>query len=823
MYKKHFILQIIMYFLFIHSCIAQNTGLDQILNSGKAAADAVKKNSPSPNPKQKSGLPPGYDNSWKIKVTLTRSVITESNLISKGACPETDKLTSKFFSQAGISTDKAVGSLNGDDFSLITNVSSDFRPFVNQLQGSYNVNMDYNASTSSCSGGTTTKFTANGSIDPTHIDLGFSYNKKTKQGSFSIHLENDYVITGNGTMTKRTSDGSSFTVDASDFGKNQADVMTGICGEFAGLNYAVSKDPVFEKMEANSPLNGERASINETKTGYEIRYSQTKVIQGGQDGWSGLGSTTYNTSVEISISDQDPIEYDAILVAVPVQTQKGLGNYDQWLPEGPSADHGEDTRGNSIAFKVMLVDKKKPSGEDPGMDFDVQYNLIPNSISKEKGYCINYPLNSNDENPDIKFDADLMKSEKATVTDIEVKSADFKGKDVIAILTSWDYGSYAKMKVLVTPKEGSPIYAHFQNDKKTEISIPKDDNNNHIADYWEDTTKIFGNKYDANWDKETQDGNSNVGDGISLYEEYRGVFSLGKHIRLDPKKKELFVINLIGDAVKPGFQAMEKAASIHIVELNKDETDPDFIVNFNSDKFQNGKQSAVKCVTHNFIDPDENDKKNGATQGDGVMGLAIARNYSSSDEPLINSPKDCLEYRINGNRLEQTDNVIKNVAHELGHACGLKHHGDNVPDLKFAKILHQASSYDSVYIYNPEGVQVYKAGAKNLTASVYLPTNNDDMGVPNCTAAGNVRCFMTYNQVFEYVYKEIKQSNNTIYQFTMSPFGAKSHHLTNSFDPSQYMYCKDGAGTVWNKNGNLFGDAQSGRGNCISEFKILDY
>ncbi len=826
MKKKLFLFQVLMSTIIAFQCDAQSPGLDQILKGGKANADAIKKNSPPSQQKQKNELPPGYDNSWKVMVTLSRTVTSSTNLTSTVTkCIETKIASLNYILQASFSTNKSIGWLNGDDFSLMTDVDANLKPFRNPFKGSYIVNSDAKGENKSCGDRTISSYTANCSIDPSQIDVIFQYNKKEKQGSFSVQIPSDYSIDASGKSTAYTKNNPPVTADVSEYGKVQTQLLTSLCGNFSAWNYAVSKDANTEKTLTGSPLIGALASIGETKHGYEIDCSQSKTVNDPvPDFYKGSIQTTYVTSVHISITDQDPIEYDAILVTVPIQTQKGSGNYDRWLPEGPSDNQPGNDKGNLLAFRIMLVDKKNPAKEDPGMDYDVQYDLLPNSVSKEKGYCINYPQQtSDDDEPDLRFDMQLMKSEKVTVTENQVKSADFGGRNVIAILTSYDYGSYAKMKVLVTLKEGFPIYAHFQNDKKTEISIPKDNNNNHIADYWEDTTGILGKNYEALWDKETQQGNSNDGDGLSLYEEYRGVFSQGKHIRLNPNKKELFVINQIGDPIKPGLQAMEKAASIHIVELKKEETDNDKIVNFNSSKFQNGRQSAVSCVKHDFIKNfDENDKKNGVNQDNNVFGVAIAKNFSPSNEPLINSPKDCLEYRLNGNRINETENVKKNVAHELGHTCGLLHHGDNVPDLKFSKILHQASSYDSVYIYFPDGNLVYKAPAKNLAASIYLPFDSDDMGVPNCSASGHVRCFMTYNEDFEYLYKELKNPDNTIYKFTMTPFGAKQHKI-KSFDSSQYLYCSSADGTEWNQGNKLFGNADAGRGNCMGQFKIKDY
>ncbi len=82
------------------------------------------------------------------------------------------------------------------------------------------------------------------------------------------------------------------------------------------------------------------------------------------------------------------------------------------------------------------------------------------------------------------------------------------------------------------------LQAHFNG--MATINIPKDDNGDYIADAWRDGLQ---RPYeDEETGPDTGNGvekNNKTGDGLVLYEEYRGFYVAGEHTRLDPTKKDV--------------------------------------------------------------------------------------------------------------------------------------------------------------------------------------------------------------------------------------------------------------------------------------------
>jgi hypothetical protein len=69
-----------------------------------------------------------------------------------------------------------------------------------------------------------------------------------------------------------------------------------------------------------------------------------------------------------------------------------------------------------------------------------------------------------------------------------------------------------------------------------------DENENHIADYWEDLRNP-PSRDPLSDDNDTPVGNGTGGDGLSLYEEYRGLMVRGRWRDFDPWIKDMFVMN----------------------------------------------------------------------------------------------------------------------------------------------------------------------------------------------------------------------------------------------------------------------------------------
>ncbi len=86
------------------------------------------------------------------------------------------------------------------------------------------------------------------------------------------------------------------------------------------------------------------------------------------------------------------------------------------------------------------------------------------------------------------------------------------------------------------------------NSNTCSINIPKDDNGDYIGDSWEPSAWKDG-RDTPHADEETGpnagtgvEANTQVGDCLVIFEEYRGFEIAGSHTRLSPTQKDVFVV-----------------------------------------------------------------------------------------------------------------------------------------------------------------------------------------------------------------------------------------------------------------------------------------
>lgn len=156
------------------------------------------------------------------------------------------------------------------------------------------------------------------------------------------------------------------------------------------------------------------------------------------------------------------------------------------------------------------------------------------AISNERGTC----LNSADTNTgaDVEFAAAQAGLTIAGVT----ASADGPVRGVK--LNVHDYGAYAEMRAVVM-FGAAQVVAVSEVTGKEFVTVPHDENDNHIADVWEHRYESLG--LPPAWDEDAYPKQPLLkGDGITLYEEYRGfLLEGGAHERLDPRRMELFIVD----------------------------------------------------------------------------------------------------------------------------------------------------------------------------------------------------------------------------------------------------------------------------------------
>ena len=220
-------------------------------------------------------------------------------------------------------------------------------------------------------------------------------------------------------------------------------------------------------------------------------------------------------------------------------------DFDGWLP---TALRNENVPADGLTIGVRLRRKDKPD-EPPGEKASFTFELL--DTSREPGICLNFPAPDSVTKP-APFDLQILETDNPG---LEVKekgqSASTKGEpslDAEVMVRSFDYGAFAILKA--TARVGDRTYiAHLAGDEtKQFLRLPKDDNDNRVADGWEKSVGCLDKNLPADWDgADDPSGQGTTGDGISLYEKYRGFDFAGIHERLKPyNKKYVFCADVTG-------------------------------------------------------------------------------------------------------------------------------------------------------------------------------------------------------------------------------------------------------------------------------------
>lgn len=386
-------------------------------------------------------------------------------------------------------------------------------------------------------------------------------------------------------------------------------------------------------------------------------------------------------SVVLTLNPKPPVE--AVIV-----TDK---EYDEWVPSVSSKG------GNKLKVKVKL---EKEDGGVPEETAKFKFELI--DTSRQRGICTNYPLDGN-EDYDLKIEqADNPKLsilneeglKEAGGTSIQAGQAaetEEGLKEAEVVISSHDYGAYGGLKVYAYLNTGDTLTAYVQNrPDQIALAIPKDDNSNFIADYWEKQMGIFESSYPATWDEDAKPvGQRRNGDGYTLYEEYRGFKTLMKeHRRTDPNRKDLFVYDEHGLVITYYDDCNPAKLELHYIDptmmkFNNVPTDVENRwVNFNSSPdMLYARQYAMHVI---MIPPSLINEK-------GEYDIGEATNMDNVDYEI--ALKQPLKYiyvvrispkvaamktqSINDQKLryEIQEKVVRcSVIHEMGHGMGIPHH-----------------------------------------------------------------------------------------------------------------------------------------------------
>jgi hypothetical protein len=331
-------------------------------------------------------------------------------------------------------------------------------------------------------------------------------------------------------------------------------------------------------------------------------------------------------------------------------------DYEQWTPKGNLKDATKP--GNTIC---ITLHSHKAGNPKAASDQKFRFTAELVDVSSEPGTCMNWPKNASG-GTDLRFlqesnsDWNVESETKASTRDL-VDRADL-------IISCFDFGAWGRIKITAKDKEGKVVSVSFQGRSNPgPIRIPQDENDNHIADAWENENKFGG---DASADEDNlPEGNGFAGDGLTAYEEYRGFAAKGVHVQGDPLHKDLFICDESRGIATKGLEMFKSLSGIHTHLLDREELGPDRVVNRN----HGDEPHAVD--QHGVL----------IQRGGNSSPMAIATTQGDGTDAPIGPPKCTDHVQLPGSAPGSSASAHEiaeydaDVAHEIFHSVGVQHHG----------------------------------------------------------------------------------------------------------------------------------------------------
>ena len=319
------------------------------------------------------------------------------------------------------------------------------------------------------------------------------------------------------------------------------------------------------------------------------------------------------------------------------------------------------------------------------------------------------------------------------------------------------------------------------------LMIPLDKNSDSIADHWAKEFEVK-NAFD---DLDAAEGGVHQGDGLTAFEEYRGVYALGEFQRLDPRRKNLFVHDFAHDygEILAELGKMFAEMKLSLVRIDSHEFDNE-VVNWTATDYKLGDQYGlvIEDNFHNHLP-----LMYTAQVPDGSVNWSIYDASSSHTGPPQQYANTVV---LNISRAGKGDHaVLTTLGHELGHNINLDHHGTG--------------------------------SFINLDGKVYV-------AVPHGEHSGDLNCLMAYVKA-DYFYDKTEIPSDeefdnleveaVLARWTLQKMPWKILKLLckayPKYENTQKHFCQDTIGTEINLDGEWCGNAKEG--GCLYKIRIKSY
>ncbi|HWR32514.1 MAG TPA: hypothetical protein VN451_03240, partial [Chitinophagaceae bacterium] len=300
------------------------------------------------------------------------------------------------------------------------------------------------------------------------------------------------------------------------------------------------------------------------------------------------------------------------------------------------------------------------------------------------------------------------------------------------------------------------------------------------------------------FDGEVSPVNTNNGDGLSAYEEYRGVMRLREYKRLSAKRKELGILTKESEIgiFSLGFSRFQDQSGILVILFDKSEIHDNRRLNKNTSYGHVFDQYVLRVNKGNTDVVDLY----------GYPRPAWGSAYGGPDIParvtriIVDVDKITSFYRTYSPgrpNLPYTsgDLIASTTAHEIGHGVGLPHHGLPLPHLPGFTVPRDTVPPIRIF---------FERGSPEITSRPY--TIIGSVGSPNNHESGNVSCFMCYRNKNQWMRRIAGNNEQHYYKVPDLPAGS--------------LFCFDKQGTDINANNRYYGNAING--SCLGRIKLKD-
>lgn len=406
------------------------------------------------------------------------------------------------------------------------------------------------------------------------------------------------------------------------------------------------------------------------------------------------------------------------------------GDYQTWRPTALPGGMGP-----MLPLKARLVDRDGSAPNDVTID-DIVWTL--EETSSEPGIALNYPASANDTELDLSLEPGSVPAEVLDRNQVLKRYALRSTEDMVLVAPS-DWGGWSTLSVSAILSDGTILFGELESSGETEIRLPRRRPDSHIAQRWLEEMGVTG--------VDSEDKEDGLGDGLTLFEEYRGFFQQPfldgdsvAHFSGAPGRRDLFVRDesLVAGG---GCRRYAQAADVIVhCKLGADQLPTSKVINAN---YRDGAHAVSQHAV--LIKAVENLPATG-----GVDSIAAVTMGGPS------TPGGIDRIELNSSLLGDPEKTAHSVAHELGHATNLHHHGSGDVSVSWRVAtdggIEEISSAGTVpvsEIWSDNGPDISSWQQWVIHAQVFGLGNElrIDVGALGGQSSGDEHCLMNYGRV----------------------------------------------------------------------------